>query len=146
MGQSQPFADPTSLAEQSRLVLTNRDVERRRAMVALGTDDINRILRIRDLVARNVDRYVGTFISALEAIPEASALFAAPSILSEVKARKREHLLASVSGEYTVAYAEQRIALGVLYSRVGLETRVFLGAFHGLMKSIGADIIAAGLA
>jgi len=146
MGQSQPFADQTSLAEQSRLVLTDRDVERRRAIVALDVDDINRILGIRDLVTGNVDRYVATFISALEAIPEAAALFAAPSILSEVKARKREHLLASVSGEYTVGYAEQRIALGVLYSRVGLETRVFLGAFHGLMKAIGADIIAAGRA
>lgn len=146
MGQRQPFTDQTPLAEQSRLVLTDRDVERRRAIVVLGADDIERILSIRDLVTRNVDRYVGTFISALEAIPEASPLFVAPSILSEVKARKREHLLGSVSGEYDIAYAEQRIALGVLYSRVGLETRVFLGAFHGLMKAIGADIIAAGRA
>jgi rsbT co-antagonist protein RsbR len=144
MGQSQPFADRTSLVEASRLVLTERDVERRKAVVALGPADIERILGIRDLVAGNVDRYVATFIGALEALPEASPLFASPSILSEVKTRKREHLVASVGGEYGVAYAEQRIALGVLYSRVGLEARVFLGAFHALMRAIGADIIAAG--
>jgi rsbT co-antagonist protein RsbR len=143
MGQSQPFTGRTSLAGQSRLVLTEHEVERRRAVVALEAADIERILSIRDLVTRNADGYVATFIGALEALPEAAPLFAAPGILSEVKIRKREHLLASVSGAYDVAYAEQRIALGVLYSRVGLEPRVFLGAFHGLMKAIGVDVIAA---
>ncbi|HKX07136.1 MAG TPA: protoglobin domain-containing protein [Stellaceae bacterium] len=128
------------------MILTDRDVERRRAVVALGAADIKRILGIRDLVERSVDRYVATFISALEALPEAASLFTSPSILSEVKTRKREHLLALAGGEYGVAYAEQRIALGVLYSRVQLEPRVFLGAFHGLMKAIGTDIIAAGRA
>jgi rsbT co-antagonist protein RsbR len=143
MSQSQPFTGRKSLAGQSRLVLTERDVERRKAVVALEAADIERILSVRDLVTGKVDAYVATFIGALEALPEAAPIFAAPGILSEVKARKREHLVASVGGEYGVAYAEQRIALGMLYSRVGLEARVFLGAFHGLMTAIGADITAA---
>jgi rsbT co-antagonist protein RsbR len=83
------------------------------------------------------------FIRALEALPETAALFAAPAILAEMKTRKRKHLIASVAGEYGVAYAEQRVALGQLYGRIGLETRVFLGAFHQLMKAIGVDIVAA---
>ncbi len=143
MGQSQPFAGRKSLATQPRLVLGEHDVERRKTVVGLEAADIERILSVRDLVTRNVDAYVATFIGALEALPEAAPLFAAPSVLSEVKTRKREHLLASVAGEYGVAYAEQRIALGMLYSRIGLEARVFLGAFHGLMTAVGADIIAA---
>ena len=141
MAQSQAFTSRKSLAEQSRLVLTEHDVERRKAVVGLDAADVARILSVRDLVTSKVDAYVATFVGALEALPEAAPLIGAPGILSEVKTRKREHLLASVAGEYGVAYAEQRIALGMLYSRVGLEARVFLGAFHKLMTAVGADIV-----
>lgn len=132
--------------DQPLLVLTEEDIARRRTIVRLGAADIERVLSVRELVERNVDGYVATFLSALETSGEARSLFAAPAILAEVKARKREHLFALVRGEYGVAYAEQRIALGTLYGRVALEARVFLGAFHALMTAIGADIITASRA
>jgi rsbT co-antagonist protein RsbR len=46
-----------------------------------------------------------------------------------------------VQGEYGTAYAEQRVRLGVLYAGVGLEVRVFLGAFQHLMWTVGAEIM-----
>jgi rsbT co-antagonist protein RsbR len=131
-----PFAD------QSGLVLTERDIERRKAFISLEAADIERILSVRELVERNVDRYVAVFFRSLERLNEAAPLFARPAILADIKARKREHLVASVAGEYGVSYAEQRIALGMLYSQVELDARVFLGAFHQLMAAIGADILA----
>jgi rsbT co-antagonist protein RsbR len=131
-----PFAD------QSGLVLTERDIERRKAFIGLEAADIERILSVRELVERNVDRYVAVFFRSLERLNEAAPLFARPAILADIKARKREHLVASVAGEYGVSYAEQRIALGMLYSQVELDARVFLGAFHQLMAAIGADILA----
>jgi rsbT co-antagonist protein RsbR len=36
---------------------------------------------------------------------------------------------------------EQRVRLGMLYSRAGLDVRVFLGAFHLLMRAFGAEIM-----
>ena len=131
-----PFVD------QSGLVLTERDIERRKAFIGLKAADIERILSVRELVERNVDRYVAAFFRSLERLDEAAPLFARPAILADIKARKREHLMASVAGEYGVSYAEQRIALGMLYSQVELDARVFLGAFHQLMAAIGADILA----
>jgi rsbT co-antagonist protein RsbR len=142
MGPSQPIMIPGSLADQSLLVLSEHDIERRKAFVGLEAADIERIRSVRELVERNVDGYVETFFRSLKTFPEAAPLFATPSIWAEIRTRKREHLLACVLGEYGVAYAEQRIALGALYGQVGLESRVFLGAFHALMKAIGADIIA----
>jgi rsbT co-antagonist protein RsbR len=131
-----------SFAHQALLVLTEHDIERRKAFVGLEAADIERIRSVRQLVERNVDGYVETFFRALKTLPEAAPLFAIPAILAEIRIRKREHLLASVVGEYGVRYAEQRISLGALYGRVGLEPRIFLGAFHALMRAIGADIIA----
>jgi rsbT co-antagonist protein RsbR len=38
-----------------------------------------------------------------------------------------------VSGEYDAAYVEQRLVLGHVYSRAGLDLAVFLGAFNHLL-------------
>jgi rsbT co-antagonist protein RsbR len=40
-----------------------------------------------------------------------------------------------------VRYVEQRLELGLLYAKAGLEQRVFLGAFHHLMRNVGVDIM-----
>ena len=124
----------------AELALTEHDLERRKAFVALEPADIQRIRSVRDLVERKVDGYVATFIRALERLEEAAPLFANPTIVADVTARKREHLMATVAGEYGVPYAEQRIELAMIYSQAGLDARVFLGAFHQLMKAIGVDI------
>src|ERR1700676_4194723 len=124
------------------LALTENDIKRRKAFIGLEAADIERIRSVRNLVERNVDDYVATFFRSLETLEEAAPLFANPAILADIKTRKREHLMALVAGEYGIPYAEQRIALGMLYSKVGLDVRVFLGAFHQLMKAIGVDITA----
>ena len=47
-----------------------------------------------------------------------------------------------VQGHYGKSYVDQRLRLGVLYSNVGLDVRVFLGAYHELMTLVGQDIMA----
>jgi rsbT co-antagonist protein RsbR len=123
------------------LAVVDQEVERRKKIVGLANDDIPRIVSLKDVVVPNVDGYVEAFFHHLAGIGEAAALFGRREALDEAKRRKREHLIASVSGEYGTEYVEQRIALGMLYSRYGLETRAFLGAFHHLMRAIGTDVM-----
>ncbi|MGH8371926.1 MAG: STAS domain-containing protein [Gammaproteobacteria bacterium] len=49
---------------------------------------------------------------------------------------KIEHLKAMVQGQYDEAYVEERLQMGLLYSRAGLDTRAFLGAFHNLLRAV----------
>ena len=61
-------------------------------------------------------------------------------LLERARNMKRDHLLAMVHGEYDKRYVEQRIELAMIYGRVGLEARVFLAAFHHLLKDIGTCV------
>jgi rsbT co-antagonist protein RsbR len=54
---------------------------------------------------------------------------------------KITHLKAIAKGEYGASYVEERLTLGVLYARAGLDSRVFLGAFHHLMRTIGFAVM-----
>jgi rsbT co-antagonist protein RsbR len=136
------MADGPLPSDLERLQLSPHDIERRKAFVDFRSDDAGRIATIKDVVVRNVDRYSSVFFDHLATIEEAVGLTRNRSLLEQAKRLKHEHLIAMVGGDYGRDYMEQRVRLGVLYSRAGLNARVFLGAFHLLMRAIGADIIA----
>ncbi len=135
MANKQPVSQPR------RLQLDIQDVERRKKFVGLANDDLERLASIKELVIKNVDQFGATFFDSLRKFEEAAPLFKSPQALEEAKRLKHEHLIAMVDGEYGVTYAEQRVRLGTLYSTVGLDVRVFLGAFHHLMRTIGLAIM-----
>ncbi len=135
------MADGPLPSDLERLQLSPHDIERRKAFVDFRPDDAARIATIKDLVVRNADRYSSTFFDHLATTEEAFGLTRNRSLLEQAKRLKHEHLIAMVQGDYDTDYMEQRVKLGLLYSRGGLNARVFLGAFHLLMRAIGADII-----
>jgi rsbT co-antagonist protein RsbR len=138
---SETMADGPLLSDLERLQLSPHDIERRKAFVDFRSDDAARIAAIKDLVVRNVDRYGSAFFDHLATIEEAFGLTRNRNLLEQARRLKQEHLVAMVQGDYGRDYMEQRVRLGVLYSRAGLSARVFLGAFHALMRTIGVDII-----
>jgi rsbT co-antagonist protein RsbR len=124
-----------------RLQLSPHDVERRKALVGLQPDDLTRIAALQHLVVPDAERYANTFFDHLSQIEEASGLMRNRSLLEEARRLKHEHLIALVQGDYGRDYMEQRVRLGVIYSRAGLDVKVFVGAFHILMRAIGTDIM-----
>jgi rsbT co-antagonist protein RsbR len=133
--------DQQSSPRSSQLSLSEADIERRKIIVDLSREDIARILTLKDIVTKEGDRYTEDFFSYLRDLGEAPVLFGRREALAEAKHRKREHLTALTNGVYDRAYAEQRVALALLYSRYGLETRAFLGAFDHLLGSLGDEIM-----
>jgi rsbT co-antagonist protein RsbR len=133
--------DQQSPLRSSQFSLSEADIARRKVVVDLTSEDLARITTLKDIVAQEGDRYTEDFFRYLRDLGEAPALFGRRNALAEAKRRKREHLTAITDAQYDHAYAEQRIALALLYSRYGLETRAFLGAFDHLLGLLGDDIM-----
>lgn len=117
------------------------DPERRKRFVDLKPEDINHIAAIKSAVVGHVEEHAAAFFNYLSRFEEASALFRNSDLLREAKRLKQEHLQAMAAGEYGTAYIEQRVKLGALYGRLGIDARVFLGAFHQLLQSIDRRIV-----
>ena len=115
--------------------------EQRRRFVDLQEEDLARIAAIKDLLARHADEHAAAFFNYLSKLPEAAALFKNRNLLDQVKQRKHAHIIAMAAGNYDRNYIEQRIELGVLYSKAPLDARLFLGAFNWLMRSIASKIL-----
>jgi len=109
-------------------------------MHAMRLDDAS-VAAIKDLVTQHTDEYVTTFFNHLSGLDEARPLLATPAIAARARQLKSEHLVAMVQGDYGAKYVEQRLELGSLYARAGLDPRVFLGAFHQLLRQIGVAVM-----
>jgi len=121
--------------------LTAQEIERRKRYVGFDAEDQQRVRKLEPLVVEHIEEYTAAFFTFLNGIEEARRALASPEVLERARALKREHLRSMVQGEYGVDSVEQRIKLALLYSAIGLDTRIFLGAFHHLMKTIGTTVI-----
>jgi len=117
--------------------VTPADIERRLALVAFDDSDAKRVRQLTDLVVPRADELTSVFFDFLARLPESRGLMLNPQALESARRLKKEHIQAMVKGTYGPGYVEERLRLGALYAKVGLDTRVFLGAFHQLMRAIG---------
>jgi rsbT co-antagonist protein RsbR len=121
--------------------ITEGEVARRRRIVGLEAEDLVRIASIKELVLGQVEAFTNVFFDYLAGLEEGRPIVGNRSGLERARQLKREHLRAMVQSDYGIDYVAQRVELAMLYSKLGLDLRVFLGAFHHLLRSIGLAIM-----
>lgn len=130
-----------SLALMHQMGLNSGAIERRKQIVGLAPSDLSRIATIKDAVLRRIDESAAAFFEHLAPLEEARPLLENRALFEKAQRLKIEHLRGLVSGEYNTKYVEQRIELGLFYAAVGLDTRIFLGAFLSLLRHIGSHVM-----
>jgi Protoglobin len=128
------MASTQSIIHSRVIEITDQEIERRKKFVGLEPVDIERIVSTKDVIVGKVEDLTNVFFAFLRGIEEAAPLFERADILAEAKRLKREHLIAMAQGKYDKAYVDQRLQLGLIYGKVALDVRVFLGAFHQLSQ------------
>jgi rsbT co-antagonist protein RsbR len=131
-----------AIIDQSFRAISSDEVEQRKRVVGLDADDLIRIAALADLVNQHIDEYSSVFFDYLSSVDGTDGLFKDPALLAESKSLNREQLITMVGGMYDQAYIEQRMKIAVLYNRAQLNARVFLGAYHHLLRSIGMTVMA----
>jgi len=121
--------------------LTEHEIERRRSIVGLDARDMKRLAAIRDLVVAHVETHASAFFDHLAALEEARPLLGNRPLMERARQLKAEHIASIVQSDYGLDYVLKRIELGRLFSRAGLDLRVFLGAFQALLRSISSAIM-----
>ncbi len=136
-----PNEQREALTLMHQMGLNESAIERRKRIVGLEPADLTRIAAIREPVIRRLDDYADIFFDHLASLDEARPLVQNHALADKAKRLKKDHLRAMVSGDYGSIYVEQRLELGLLYAAAGLDTRLFLGAFHHLLRNIGTDVV-----
>jgi rsbT co-antagonist protein RsbR len=132
-------ADVATAALMQQMGLTKANIERRLQFVGFSAEDATGVQALADLVTGHLDAFTDAFFAHLASFDEAAGLTKNRALLDRARQLKQAHLRAMVKGEYGATYVEDRLRLATLYAHAGLDARLFLGAFHTLMRTIGVE-------
>jgi PAS domain S-box-containing protein len=138
MGRNDP---PQALALMREMDITDADVERRKTLVGLTHEDVDLILSLRKSLVGSTEANTRAFFDHIARYQGGKKLFTDQELLARAKAMKHAHLQTMLDGEYDADYVQQRIELALVYSAGELELKVFVGAFHDLMRNLGEQIM-----
>jgi rsbT co-antagonist protein RsbR len=136
-----PLSPITEQTVMANVGITEADIEKRKRYVDLTPADLERVAQIKPLITKHVDELVDVFFACLAKYDEAKVILGYRELTNQARALKRSHLLEMVEGHYDLKYVEQRISLGLLYGRVGLPTKIYLGAYRAVLARAGELII-----
>jgi rsbT co-antagonist protein RsbR len=133
--------DPAIASLMQEMGLTTANIERRLEFVGFADQDAKRVETMADLVASHLDTFTSAFFDHLTSFEEAAGLTKNLALLDQARQLKRAHLRAMVSGKFDVRYVQERLKLAMVYAHASLDLRLFLGAFHHLMQTIGFQVM-----
>lgn len=127
-----------TLLEQMRI--TDFDIENRKSLLALNDADFKRLKDYRSIIEGRVDALVETFYQMQTSVAEIALLIGDADTLDRLKNAQRRYVLDLFSGIYDLEYVNNRLRIGLVHKRIGVEPKLYLAAIN-VLKSLLLEII-----
>lgn len=123
-----------TLMQQMQISL--KDIERRKEILGLSEDELSELLDVREKIIFKLDQMVTEFYDEQIAIPEVNSLIGDNDTLKRLKIAQYQYVLELFSGNYDSTYVNNRLRIGIVHKRIGVEPRLYLAALHHLKVHI----------
>lgn len=121
-----------TLLEQMRI--TDFEVEHRKALFAFSDTDVQLLLSCKPIIERNIDAVVTEFYRMQTSVTEISLLIGDSDTLARLKSAQRRYILDLFGGLYDLEYVNNRLRIGLVHKRIGVEPKLYLSAIHTLKE------------
>lgn len=132
-----------TLLEQ--LQINDVEIHQRQRLLGLGAEDFSRLASFRDRMERCIDRLVDRFYEKQAAIDEIALLIGDRDTLQRLHSAQRQYVLDLFCGFCDQAYVNNRLRIGIVHKRIGVEPKLYLSAvktLKGLLWEVLAEEIA----
>lgn len=119
-----------SLMQQMQISII--DIERRKQLLGLMTHELNELARVRHLIEPDLDHMIKEFYDFQTSIPEINSIIGDADTLKRLKVAQHQYILDLFSGCYDSNYVNNRLRIGLVHKRIGVEPRFYLSALHHL--------------
>ena len=116
------------------------EFEERLAFLILTETDRALLAGLGPLLERHADRFVSSFYRHLLSFEGTRHLLSDPVVKDRLLAKQREYLLSLSKPGLDERYVEERVRIGEVHQRIGLDSRWYLGAYS-LYFSLLAPVI-----
>ncbi len=127
-----------TLLEQMRI--TDTAISQRMELLDFSTQDIELLSSFAPVVAQNLDALVDEFYRVQTSNPEIALLIGDLDTFNRLQAAQRKYVIDLFTGVYDLEYVNNRLRIGLVHKRIGVEPKLYLSATH-LLKSQLNDLI-----
>ncbi|QJE00916.1 EAL domain-containing protein [Massilia forsythiae] len=139
-------ADDERVAAIAReLGLDDREIAARKAFLELDEDDVALLRQVHVLVDGDGDVFTDTFYQHVLAIPELRELVRDDATAQRLRRSQHDYFRSLTAGDYGADYIRNRLRVGVVHQRIGLEPKWYIGGYRkylaGMLELLSRRIV-----
>ena len=123
-----------TLLEQMQI--SDVEIQHRMKLLNLNKDDLSLLSSHKLMIEDNVDAIVDEFYEKQTEIDEISLLIGDADTLGRLRTAQRKYVLDLFSGYYDSEYVNNRLRIGMVHKRIGVEPKLYLSAVRTLNEVI----------
>ncbi len=127
-----------TLLQQMRI--TEADIEGRKLLLGFSEADAATLLACRPLIEKEVHGLVSDFYTMQTSIDEIALLIGDADTLNRLRKAQSRYVLDLFDGVYDLEYVNNRLRIGLVHKRIGVEPKLYLAAIHSLKSMLFALI------
>lgn len=132
--------DHTNKTLLEQLQITEFEIARRKELLGFLDSDAKMLLTCKGLVAEHIDSIVADFYARQTAIEEIALLIGDADTLSRLHSAQRGYVLGLFEGYYDLEYVNNRLRIGMVHKRIGVEPKLYLSAVKTLKDTVVAAL------
>lgn len=121
-----------TLLEQMRI--SEFEVEHRKALFSFTPSDAHILQSCRKIIESKIDSLVDAFYRMQTSVPEIALLIGDADTLERLRNAQRQYVLDLFSGVYDLEYVNNRLRIGLVHKRIGVEPKLYLSAIYTLRE------------
>jgi diguanylate cyclase len=121
-----------TLLEQMQI--TEFEVDYRKALLFFTQADVKSLLSCKPVIEKTVDTLVAEFYQSQTGVTEIALLIGDAGTLDRLQVAQRRYVLDLFSGQYDLEYVNNRLRIGLVHKRIGVEPKLYLSAIHTLTQ------------
>ena len=125
--------------------LTVGEIDRQRDLLGVDAAVVDLLATSRPLIEPAMDGIVEAFYKVQQRVPEVAELIARPETLQRLKHSFRVYVLELFAGRCDVPYVENRLRIGEVHRRIGVEPKFYLAAMR-LLRELLSEVLLEELA
>ena len=121
--------------------VTVEEVERRMRYLQFDADDERRLAEINDLATQYAEPVIEAFYAHLLSFQETRTFFRDPQTLERVKRLQVQYFLRLTQGTYDRDYVAERLKIGAVHERIGLDVKFYLGSYNLYLREVATRLV-----
>lgn len=124
--------------------ITDFDIANRMALLWLTDTDIQLLKNFRATIEEKIDTVVDIFYQMQTDVAEIALVIGDADTLERLRNAQRRYVLDLFSGLYDMGYVNNRLRIGLVHKRIGVEPKLYLSAINtlkGLLVGVVSEAI-----